>query len=81
MENKYYITRDLGESAALLIKGKRLISHNWVGKICWFYFEDEKQCNILSDEYFFGELTVNARVFHEMEIRLKNRIFSTTSKH
>ena len=76
MENKFYITRDLGESAALLIKGKKLINHNWVGKICWFYFEDEEKCKEISSEYFFGELLINARVFHEMETRLKNRIFA-----
>lgn len=76
MENKYYITRDLGESAVLLIKGKKLINHNWVGKICWFYFENEKECKEISNEYFFGEILVNARVFHEMETRLKNRIFA-----
>lgn len=76
MDNKY-ITKDLGESAALLIKGKRLISHNWVGKICWFYFENEEECKELSNEYFFGEFMVNARVFHEMETRLKSRIFSS----
>ena len=74
MEDKYYITRDLGESAALLIKGQRLINHNWVGKICWFYFEDEEKCKELSNEYFFGESMVNARVFQEIQIRLKNRI-------
>jgi hypothetical protein len=76
MNNKFYKTRDLGESAALLIKGERLINHNWVGKICWFYFDDEEKCKELSNEYFFGNFLVNAREFHEMETRLKNRIFA-----
>jgi hypothetical protein len=76
MENNHYITRDLGESAALLIKGKRLINHNWVGKVCWFYFEDEEECREISNKYFFGVISVNARDFHEMETRLKNRIFA-----
>lgn len=76
MEDKYYITRDLGESAALLVKGKRLINHNWAGKICWFYFDDEEKCKKISNDYFFGEVPVNAREFHEMETRLKNRIFA-----
>jgi hypothetical protein len=74
MENEDYSTRDLAESAALLISKQKLISYNWVGKICWFYFEDKEKCRELSNEYFFGELLVNAREFDFIRRKLINRI-------
>ncbi len=74
--NDIYKTRDLAESAALLISDCKLINIHKVGKTCWFYFNDIEKCKLISNQYFFGELMVNAKVFHEIITRLKNRIFS-----
>lgn len=80
MENKtkFYITRDIAESAALLASGQHLLQIDRKGKTCWFVFEDFLQCQQISDDYFFGELKVNAREFHQSFTRLKNRIFAGT---
>lgn len=71
-----YKTKDLAESAALITKGQKLISMEREGKICWFIFENKKECEKLSSDFFFGELQVNAREFYEVIVRLKHRIFS-----
>jgi len=76
MKNNNYKTKDLAESAALLINKQHLIKFEKVGKICWFYFESAEKCTKISNDYFFGELMVNAREFHQAITRLKNRIFS-----
>ena len=76
MKNEYYKTRDLAESAALLINNQQLIELERQGKICWFYFADLDQCTVLSQKFFFGELMVNAREYHQAITRLKNRIFA-----
>lgn len=73
-----YKTRDLAESAALLINNQQLIKLERQGKICWFYFSDLAQCTELSNQFFFGELLVNAREYHQAITRLKNRIFSSS---
>lgn len=71
-----YKTKDLAESAALITKGQKLISMERESKICWFIFENKKECEKLSSDFFFGELQVNARSFYETIVRLKHRIFS-----
>lgn len=71
-----YKTKDLAESAALITKGQKLISMERENKICWFIFENKKECEKLSSDFFFGELQVNARIFYETIVRLKHRIFS-----
>lgn len=76
MEKNLYKTRDLGECAVLLLKNQRLFKMEKLGKTYWFYFENIPVCNQISNEYFFGDLTVNAREFYQMVTRLKNRIFS-----
>lgn len=75
-QTEIYKTKDLTESAALITKGQRLISMERENKICWFIFENKKECEILSTDFFFGQLQVNAREFYEVIIRLKHRIFS-----
>jgi hypothetical protein len=76
MENRFYKTRDLGESAALLLSNAHLVNFAREGKIVWFYFEDAAIYKKLSDEYFFGQIKVNARDFYQAMTKLKNRIFS-----
>jgi hypothetical protein len=72
-----YRTRDLAEAAALLVEGMELLKMNREGAICWFIFRDKEKCVELSDKYFFGNLLVPAREFHDTVGKLKNRIFST----
>jgi len=76
-QTEVYKTKDLAESAALIIKGQKLISMERQSKICWFVFENKDECKRLSNQFFFGELLVNAREYYEALGRLKNRIFST----
>ncbi|PIQ71371.1 hypothetical protein COV87_03825 [Candidatus Roizmanbacteria bacterium CG11_big_fil_rev_8_21_14_0_20_37_16] len=71
-----YKTKDLPESAALIYKKQNLLRIDRQGKICWFIFENKSECEKLSREFFFGELTVNAREYYEIVVRLKHRIFS-----
>jgi len=74
--NNVYKTRQLAESAALVMQKQRLIKFERIGKVCWFYFDNAEKCQQISNDYFFGELNVNARDFYETITRLKNRIFS-----
>lgn len=76
MEVKLYKTKDLGEAAALIVKDIPLIEIERDGKVCWFIFNLVDQCRLLSNQYFFGELMVNAREYTEATVRLKNRIFN-----
>jgi len=76
MENEYYKTKDLGEAGVLIIKKQKLIKINREGLICWFVFSDKPECEKLSNLFFFGELLVNAKDYHQILSVLKNRIFS-----
>lgn len=73
--NQEYKTKDLAEATALITTGNSLLGIERGGKICFFVFENKEKCIEISNKYFFGELTVNARNFHEAMVRLKNRIF------
>ncbi len=75
-QTETYKTKDLGESAALIIKNMKLVQIDREGRICWFVFESKVECKKLSSEFFFGELLVNAREYYEVITRLKHRIFS-----
>ncbi len=76
MENNIYKTKDLAEAASLLISKNTLLGVVREERVCWFVFEDRHECERLSNQYFFGELAVNAREFNEAIIRLKGYIFS-----
>ena len=75
MENNYK-TKDLAEAGVLIIKKQRLIKIDREGAICWFIFSDKLECEKLSNLFFFGELLVNAKDYHQTLSVLKNRIFS-----
>jgi len=72
-----YSTKDLGEASALLVGKQLFIRIDRSGSTCWFVFDNKEECKKLSDQFFFGELLVNAREYYEALGRLKNRIFST----
>ena len=71
-----YRTKDLAEAGALVYLKQQLIRMEREGRICWFIFEDKEECGKLSNQFFFGECSVNARDYYETLSRLKNRIFS-----
>lgn len=71
-----YKTRDLAEAAMLIVKNMPLADFQREGQICWFVFENKEECQKLANQYYFGEILVNARNFHEVMSRLKGRIFS-----
>jgi len=71
-----YITKDIGEAAALITQNQKLIRMDREGNVCWFIFDDKKECEKLSNQFFFDNLQVNAREYYEAQTRLKNRIFS-----
>lgn len=71
-----YRTKDLGECAALIVAKQKLINIERQGKVCWFVFEDKEKCEKLANQFFFGELLLNAREYYEAMVRIKNRIFS-----
>lgn len=77
MKKDLYSTKDLAETAALIVKKQILIDIVRESSICWFKFKDKEECQKISNNFFFGELQVNAREYHEALSRLKNRIFST----
>lgn len=76
-QTEIYRTRDLAESAALIVQQQRLILVKREGRICWFLFEGKKACEEISNQFFFGELLVNAKKYHEATQTLKNRIFNS----
>lgn len=71
-----YKTKDLAEASALLVMKKTLLKVEREGQICWFVFDDKKNCEKISNNFFFGQLPVNAREYYEAMNRLKNKIFS-----
>ena len=75
-QTETYKTKDLGESAALIIKNMRLIRIDREGRICWFVFEKNRESEEITKEFFFADLMVNAREYFETIRRLKSLIYS-----
>jgi hypothetical protein len=73
--NQEYKTKDLAEASALITTGNNLLRIEREDRICFFIFQDRVNCEKVSNRYFFGNLSVNARTFYEAMVRLKNRIF------
>jgi hypothetical protein len=73
--NQEYRTKDLAEASALITTGNILVRIERENKVCFFVFDNRTNCQAISNKYFFGELSVNARNFYEAMVRLKNRIF------
>lgn len=71
-----YKSKDLAEVAAIITAGQQLQRIEREGSICFFIFSDKVKCEQLSNEFFFGNLRVNARSYYENMNRLKNRIFT-----
>ncbi len=75
-QTEFYKTKDLAEASTLIVKGQQLSTIEREGRVCWFVFINKKGCEELSNNYYFGEVLVNARNFHEVMSRLKGRIFA-----
>lgn len=77
-QTEFYKTKDLAEASMLIVKKQQLNTLERDGRICWFIFVNKKKCEQLANDYYFGEVLVSAREFHEAMSRLKGRIFSQT---
>lgn len=75
MKNLLYKTKDLWEAAALLANKTTLKTIERQGNICFFVFEDAQKAEGKAQEYYFGDLTVNAFEYQESVSKLKKHIF------
>lgn len=73
---KIYKTKDLAEASALVVSGERLSKIEKHDGICWFIFNNKENCTHISNQFYFGDLSVNARQYSETLRTLKSRIFS-----
>lgn len=72
---KKFKTKDLSEATTLVVKGMRLLEVEREGCKCWFIFEDSKQRDEISNDYWFGKCLVDAKTYYQANMTLKNRIF------
>ena len=72
----FYKTKDLAEASMLVVKKQKMTTIQREGRICWFIFSNKEGCEKLANEYYYGDLQVNPREFHEAMSRLKGRIFA-----
>ena len=75
-QTENYKTKDLAEAAMQITQGQQFVGLEREGRIYWFIFLEKKECEQLANTYYFGEVLVNARQFHETMSRLKGRIFA-----
>lgn len=73
--DKFHYTKDLGEAAALLTKGLKLIRLEKDSGFYWFVFE-KNNSQELSSSYWAGELLVIAKDFYDKMRSLKDRLFA-----
>lgn len=70
-----YLTKDLGEAAALLIKGIKLLRLEKDHDFYWFVFENSNAPEV-ANQYWSGELYVPARDYYDKMRFLKDRLFA-----
>lgn len=73
-----YFTKDLAEAAALHCKSANLVRLQKENSFFWFVFSDKKQCERLSNQFWFGELVVNAKTYADTIRSFKDRLFART---
>lgn len=71
-----YKTKDLAEASFFLAKAIPLKRLERDGRICWFIFVDGVKCKRLSEDFWFGQATIQAKGYYDAMQTLKNRIFS-----
>lgn len=75
MKNEY-ITKDLGEAAALLTSQCIMRSLQWKDNTAYFLFEDPETCQKIAHQYFFENLSLNVRNFYENLRMVKRRLYA-----
>lgn len=68
-------TKDLGEAAALLTAGARIIRLQKENTFFWFVFI-ESECREISNGYWSGELMLPAKLYSTNIRLLKDRLFA-----
>lgn len=74
MQDEYF-TKDLGEGAALLTAGARIIRLQKENAFFWFVFT-ENECRETSNKYWSGELMLPAKLYNTNIRLLKDRLFA-----
>lgn len=74
MSNEYF-TKDLGEAAALLTVGIKLLRLSRDESFFWFVFE-ESSCSEASNAYWSGDLMISAKMYSTNMRLLKDRLFA-----
>jgi len=72
---KEYLTKDLGEAAALLTAGINLLRLQKESKFYWFVF-DSTNSHEISNNYWSGQLKVVAKQYSDSLRSLKDRLFA-----
>jgi hypothetical protein len=73
--NKEYLTKDLGEAAALVAEGVKLHRLEKDSSFCWFVFE-KNNSEETSNKYWSGNLLVDAKKYNDSLRTLKDRLFA-----
>lgn len=79
MKNKMpqeYKTKDLGEAAALLCKGAKLLRLEKEANFYWFIFSDKILCEQTANTYWSGDCMVSAKTYQDSMRTLKDRLFA-----
>lgn len=71
-----YRTKDLGEAAALFCKSAKLLRLEQEEGFSWFIFRSKDICQRISNNYWFGELLINAKSYQDALRTLKDRLFA-----
>jgi len=74
--NEEYVTKDLGEAAALVCSSLKLLRLQREQSFFWFVFANKMLCEQFSGEYWSGTLKIPARQYSEALRSLKDRLFA-----
>jgi hypothetical protein len=80
MNNDEYLTKDLGEAAALITTGAPLREIQPTPTHSVFIFDDAKKSKELSDKYWNGTLAAPLLSAFSNQKILKNRVFRGTRR-
>lgn len=72
-----YRVKDIGEAAAQLCNSSKLLGLEKDTDFFWFVFSNENNaCDEISNKYWFGDLLINAKTFHESLRKLRDVLFA-----
>ena len=75
-KNNVYLTKDLYEGAFLYANRSKFLGLEKENNYYWFIFEDKKQAEALSNQYWQKEGQVNAKSYAEAIRSLKDRLYA-----